>query len=147
MTALLVVLLAILLFAGVGAIAVVHVLWGLGSHWPEESEEALVRGVVGDGRRRMPPPWQCFAVALVLAAIAIWPLYVVAGVPGALRAEQGSYAVAGLFLARGLAGFTPRWKEHFAAEPFATRNRRYYSPLCLLLGAGYVALVAGAISS
>jgi hypothetical protein len=92
MSALPVVLLAVLWFAGVGAIAAVHALWRPGSHWPEEREELLMRGVVGDGRRRMPAGRQCFAVG-----------------------------------------------------PFATRNRRYYSPLCLLLGAGHVAQVAGAI--
>ena len=27
--------------------------------------------VIGDGRRRMPPPWQCFAVAVVLLAVAL----------------------------------------------------------------------------
>ena len=59
--------LAFLLFVGVGAIAVVHALWGLGSTWPEANQEALARGVVGDGRKRMPPPWQCFAVAALLA--------------------------------------------------------------------------------
>ena len=66
-------LMALLLTIGVGAIAVIHVMWGLGSHWPEASEEALARSVVGDGRRRMPPSWQCFLVALVLAVMALEP--------------------------------------------------------------------------
>jgi hypothetical protein len=55
---------------------------------------------------------------------------------------QGSFVIAGIFMARGLAGYSRRWREHFTDEPFATRNRRYYSPLCLLLGLAYVALVA-----
>ncbi len=136
------VLLAVLLFVGVGAIAGLHVLWGLGNPWPQATGEALARSVVGDGRRRMPPPWLCFAVALVLAAVALWPLYVVSAA-SPLLGMQGCFAIAGVFVARGLAGYSRRWKEHFTAEPFATYNRRYYSPLCLLLGAGYVALVAG----
>ena len=70
------VLMALLLTIGVGAVAVIHVVWGLGSHWPEASEEALARSVVGDGRSRMPPPWQCFLVALVLGVMALWPWYV-----------------------------------------------------------------------
>ncbi len=135
-------LMALLLTIGVGAIAVVHVVWGLGSHWPEESEEALARSVVGDGRRRMPPPWQCFLVALVLAVMALWPWYVLGRIaePAVLA---GTYMIAGIFVARGIAGFSHRWKAHFTVEPFATRNRRYYSPYCLLLGVGYIALVAG----
>jgi hypothetical protein len=42
-----------------------------------------------------------------------------------------------------MAGYSPRWREHFRDEPFATRDRRYYSPYCLLMGVGYLALLAG----
>ncbi len=54
-----------------------------------------------------------------------------------------AFAVAGLFVVRGMAGYSPRWREHFRDEPFATRDRRYYSPYCLLMGVGYLALLAG----
>lgn len=135
-------LLALLLTIGVGAVAAIHVMWGLGSHWPEASEEALVRGVVGDGRRRMPPPWQCFAVAAGLAAMALWPWYAVGRIADPV-VLAGSYAIAGIFMARGIAGYSVRWRSHFKDEPFATRNRKYYSPYCLLIGIGYIALVAG----
>lgn len=138
-------LLAVVLLLGVGAIAVLHGLWGLGSLWPETSEEKLARSVVGDGRRHMPPPWLCFAVAAVLAVVALWPLYVVT-LASDVVARQGSFVIAGIFMARGIAGYSRRWREHFTDEPFATRNRRYYSPLCLLLGAAYIALVSGEFS-
>ena len=135
-------LMALLLTIGVGAVAVIHVVWGFGSHWPEASEEALARSVVGDGRRRMAHSWQCCLVALVLAVMALWPWYVLGRIaePAVLA---GTYMIAGIFVARGIAGFSHRWKAHFTVEPFATRNRRYYSPYCLLLGVGYIALVAG----
>jgi hypothetical protein len=90
----------------------------------------------------MPPPWQCFAVALALAAMALWPWYVLGRI-GDHFVLAGTYTIAGIFMARGIAGFSARWRTHFTAEPFATRNRRYYSPYCLLLGVGYIALVAG----
>ena len=67
------VLFAFLLFVGVGVLAVIHAMWGLGYDWPEATEEALARSVVGDGRRHMPPAWQCYAVAAVLALVALWP--------------------------------------------------------------------------
>ncbi len=136
------VLLAFLLTIGVGAVAVIHLMWALGSHWPEASEEALVRAVVGDGRRRMPPAWQSVAVAILLVAMAFWPWYAVGRIHDPL-VLAGSYTVAGVFVARGIAGYSMRWRSHFKEEPFATRNRRYYSPYCLLLGIGYIALVAG----
>ena len=86
--------LAFLLFIGVGAIAVVHALWGLGSSWPEANQEALARGVVGDGRRRMPPAWQCFAVAALLALVALWPWYVL-GRGSEPTVLTGTFAIAG----------------------------------------------------
>ena len=134
--------LAFLLFVGVGAIAVVHVLWGLGSSWPEATHEALARGVVGDGRRRMPPPGQCFAVAAVLTVVALWPWYVL-GRGSEPAVMTGTFAIAGAFVARGWAGYSPRWRSHFNDEPFAARDKRYYAPYSLLLGVGYVALLAG----
>lgn len=135
-------MLAILLFLGVGAAAAVHLLWGLGSTWPEANAEALARSVVGDGRRRMPSSRQCFAVAALLALVALWPFVMIGRgeVPLVLAV---SFAIAGLFIVRGLAGYSPRWRGRFSDEPFATRDRRYYSPFCLLMGVGYLAVLAG----
>jgi hypothetical protein len=136
------VVLGLLLFLGVGAVAVVHALWGLGSTWPEANAEALARSVVGDGRRRMPPSWLCFAVAAALAALALWP-FLMLGHGQAPWTLAASVAIAGLFILRGLAGYSPRWRGRFWDQPFATRDRRYYSPFCLLPGVGYLALLAG----
>ena len=36
----------------------------------------LARAVIGDGRRRMPPRFACLALSLVLAMVALWPLWV-----------------------------------------------------------------------
>ena len=59
---------------------------------------------------------------LVLAAMALWPWYVVGRIsqPAVLA---GTYMIAGIFVARGIAGFSHRWRAHFTIEPFATRNR------------------------
>jgi hypothetical protein len=135
-------LLALLLFGGVGAIAVIHFQWRRGNHWPEANEEALARAVVGDGRRRMPSPVACYLVAGLLAAVALWPFYA-SDHDNQLVTLLVTFAIAGLFAARGLAGYSRRWREHFTAEPFTTRDRQYYSPLCLLFCIGYVALVFG----
>ena len=76
------------------------------------TEEALARSVVGDGRRRMPPSWACFGVAVMLALVAAWP-FVLLGRPEEPWAQSVTYAVAGVFVARGVAGFTPTWKGYF----------------------------------
>ena len=132
-------LLAVLLFTIVGALSLIHFQWGRGSYWPEESEEALARAVVGDGRRHMPPPIACIAVSAVLALVALWPLCAVAGITD-LPVPQTSVTIGGVLVGRGLAGYVPRWRELFSDEPFATRDKRFYSPLCIVLGLGYAAL-------
>ena len=134
--------LAFLLFAVVFALSLIHFRWSRGSHWPEESEAALARSVVGDGRRRMPSRIACLAVSSVLALVALWPLCVVDRA-SELAIRQVSMVIAGTFVARGIAGYTVRWRQHFYDEPFASRDKRYYSPLCLVLGLGYAAFASG----
>jgi len=46
-----------------------------------------------------------------------------------------------VFIARGILGYTPGWRARFPTEPFATLDRKNYSPLCLWIGAGYIILV------
>lgn len=139
-------LLALILFAVVFALSFIHFRWSRGSHWPEESEAALARAVIGDGRRRMPSPRACLAVAFVLALVAFWPFFAL-GYATELEIRQGSMVLAGLFVARGIAGYTPRWRGYFHDQPFTTRDKRYYSPLCLLLGLGYAAFAAGDLAA
>jgi hypothetical protein len=115
------VLFAVLLFLGVGVLAVIHAMWGLGYNWPEANEEAL---------------------AGVLALVALWP-FVLLGRDELPWVQAVTFSIAGVFVARGVAGYTPTWRGHFRDEPFATRNRRYYSPYCLLMGVGYLSLLAG----
>jgi hypothetical protein len=139
--------LALLLAAVVWIIAVLHASWGLGNHWPAESEERLAKAAVGThGITRVPNPAQCFAVAAVLTGVASWPLFA-AGLlaeawPRWLTLLAGA-GIAAVFLGRGIAGYTTAWRSRFLEEPFATYDQRYYSPLCLLLGAGYfIVLIA-----
>jgi hypothetical protein len=124
------------------SLSFLHFQWSRGRHWPERSEEALARAVVGDGRRRMPSRLACLAASFVLAIVAVWPLCVV-GHATDLSVRQGTMVIAGTFVARGIVGYTPRWRGLFHDEPFATRDRRYYSPVSLLLGLGYAAFASG----
>jgi hypothetical protein len=140
--------LAIVLALVVWFIAVLHASWGLGNHWPADSGERLAKAAVGTpGITRMPSPTQCFAVAAILTGVASWPLFAVGLLAEAwsrwltLLAGAGIVAV---FLGRGIAGFTSAWRSRFPEQPFASYDRAYYSPLCLVLGAGYLAiLIAG----
>ena len=138
-------LLAIALWAVLAAIAVLHAAWGLGSHWPCESEESLVRTAGGTpGATRMYPPSACFAVAAILAGVSAWPLFATGLLPVAwpswLTALAGA-GIAAVFVVRGIAGYVPAWRTLHSAEPFATLDRRFYAPLCFALGAGFIVIL------
>jgi hypothetical protein len=143
-------LLAVLLWIVLAAIATLHAAWGLGSHWPCESEERLVKAAGGTpGVRKMHPPASCFTVAALLAGVSAWPLFAVRLLPEAwprwltLLAGAG---IAAVFVARGLAGYTSWWRARFSEQPFARLDRLAYSPLCLLLGAGYLTILIARVS-
>ena len=121
-------------------IALAHVWWGLGGIWPAASEAVLARTVIGDGRVRMPAPWQCFAVAVALVVVAAWP-WVIVSWPQSRLVLIGSVVIGAVFFIRGSAGYSPRWRAHFTSEPFRTRDFYLYSPLCLALGVGFIALL------
>jgi hypothetical protein len=140
--------LAMALSAVVYGIAVLHAAWGLGSHWPADSAERLAKSAVGTrGVTRMPGAAACLTVAALLAGVASWPLFA-AGIlaeawPHWLTQLAGA-GIAAVFLGRGIAGYTNTWRRRFPERPFASYDRRYYSPLCLALGVGTLAiLIAG----
>lgn len=138
-------LLAIVLWTVLAAIGVLHAAWGLGSHWPCESEASLVRTAGGSpGATRMYPPSACFTVAAMIVGISVWPLFAAGLLPApwpswlTLLAGAG---IAAVFVARGVAGYVPAWRRLHSAEPFATLDRRVYAPLCLAIGTGFFILL------
>lgn len=127
------------------AIAGLHAYWGRGGLWPASSEDELVATVIGNARaRRMPSPGLSLLVALAIAVTAIWPL-LLEQMPGVAATRPfillGGLAIMAVFLLRGVAGFLPAWRRLHPREPFASYDRRYYSPLCLLIAAGYAVLL------
>jgi uncharacterized protein DUF3995 len=137
--------LAILLSAVVFVISAIHAYWGFGGYWPAGSPERLAKAAVGTPNVKMvPSAGACFLVAAVLAGVAAWPLFAAGLLPAVwprwltLLAGGG---MAAAFVGRGLAGYTAAWRRRFSEEPFASLDRLAYSPLCLLLGAGYIALL------
>ena len=115
------------------ALAILHVLWGIGFWFPIEDEAQLVRTVAGfSGAEEMPGAVPCalVAVALFMAVTCLW------WPPGPFRFLT-LVVIGALFLARGLAAFTPFWRRMAPAEPFATLDRKYYGPLCVALGLGF----------
>lgn len=134
--------LALLLTVVLLAIAIAHAYWGLGGLWPERSEAELARAVIGTGQSRMPSAAACFTVAIVLLIVAAWPWLLVFWPSRSFVLTVG-VAIAAVFFVRGLAAYSPRWRSHFPAEPFATRDRRLYGPLCMVLATGFASLMSG----
>lgn len=138
------ILIAWLLAAILTLIAALHVYWGIGGVWPGTDSRSCARAVAGfKGIEAMPSPSASFAVAAAIIAAALVAL-ALAGVY-AQPFERISLAGVALFIGlvfagRGLAGFTPWWRRLTPEMPFAHLDRRYYSPLCLLLGVGFIAL-------
>lgn len=126
-----------------GAIAGLHAYWGWGRLWPAASEAELVATVIGDARaKRMPSPSLCLLVALAIAVTAIRPLLLACRTGSAVPLRLGGFAIMAVFLLRGVGGFLPAWRRLHPREPFASYDRRYYSPLCLLIAAGYAVLLS-----
>lgn len=121
-------------------LAMAHAWWATGRIWPVASASLLARAVIGDGRVRMPPPWQCAAVALGLAAVAAWP-WVVLRWPDSQIVLIGSIVIGAMFFLRGTAGYSPRWRGRFKDRPFRTLDFYVYSPLCLAVGVGFIKLL------
>jgi Protein of unknown function (DUF3995) len=139
---------ALAIFLLLTAIAGIHVLWGIGVRWPRKTEAELVTAVIGHKRDTMPSPNQCYlaalaifipgAIALMLAGLVQTPL------PPWLVLLAGTGAAL-VFAGRGIAGYVPAWRALHPREPFASLDRHYYSPFCLLLAAGLAVLLANAM--
>ena len=130
------------LIVGLGAIALLHGYWGLGGLWPAKDEATLAALVIGrTPGGRMPPPAACFGVCLaILAGVGLTAAVSFASLaPPLSLLLLVAYAVfTAVFVLRGVAGYVPAIWRRSAGTPFVRLNTRYYSPLCLLLGAGLV---------
>jgi hypothetical protein len=141
--------LALALAIPLTAIAALHAYWGIGGVWPGTDRASCARAVVGFNNL-MPSPAACFAVAIVilvtlLVALALGGWF---ATPLDRIRLSGMALLIGLgFLARGVAGYTPWWRRLTPEQPFARLDTRFYSPLCLALGAGFVALSFGGFAS
>jgi hypothetical protein len=135
---------AVIILLTLTAVAILHVAWGLGASFPAADREDLFLLVVGATRRSEVPG----LVESLLAAIAIFiagltaPL--VSGaltlpLPSALITALGGFVTL-VFLGRGLAPYTSVWRRHFSKEPFASLDRSWYGPFCLLLAVCFAIL-------
>ena len=131
---------ASLLFIPILAVAFAHLLWAFGGKWPMQNREMLARTVIGiAGVTRMPPFAYTFVYALAAFAAGIVALSLSDAAVGITSQVIGA-VLAVLLLARGIAGYTPKWRAWRSEQPFSAMDRKYYSPLAIYLGLGFFIL-------
>lgn len=135
-------LVASLIFVALLAVAIAHFIWSIGGTWPIRNEALLAKTVVGlPGITKMPPKIASFAVAAAVLAAGIVALSLADDMAGGGWLTAVGVLLGLLFLGRGTLGYTAGWRARFSEEPFATLDRKNYSPLCLAIGAGFLILV------
>lgn len=135
-------LIAAFMFVALLSVSVAHLLWSLGQTWPIRSEKLLAQTVVGfRDIERMPPRLASLAVSLATLAAGIIALALADHDGGGPALTLLGLPLAAVFLARGAIGYTAWWADKTPEPNFRLNDRRVYSPLCLLLGAGFLALV------
>jgi hypothetical protein len=132
---------AAIVFIPLLAVAIAHFLWFLGRSWPIKDQELLARTVIGRTGVTRVPRLPSLVVTIAALAAGIIALALADHSGGGLPLTLLGALLAAIFLARGLIGYTAGWRARFPVEPFATLDRRNYSPLCLLLGGGFLILV------
>lgn len=136
-------LIAAFMFIALLAVSTAHFLWSVGKTWPIRGEKLLAQTVVGfRDIERMPPRLASFAVAVATLAAGIIALALADHDSGGLPLSLLGLPLAAVFLARGIVGYLPWWAEKTPEPNFRLNDRRVYSPLCLFLGLGFIALVA-----
>jgi hypothetical protein len=132
---------ASIVFVVLLAVALAPLLWALGSRWPIRDPELLAKTVIGRPGVTRVPRLASLVVAVLAFAAGIVALSLADHDAGALWLTALGVVLAAIFLGRGALGYTAGWRARFSVEPFVTNDRRVYSPLCLIVGAGFLILV------
>ena len=134
-------LVAGLVFVPLLAVALACFIWSLGVAWPLRDRALLARTVIGRPGARV-PRLMSLMVALFVLGAGTFALALADPEAGGLALTLCGAVLGALFLARGWAGYTAGWRRIFSEQPFATLDRKTYSPLALAIGAGFFLLVA-----
>jgi hypothetical protein len=134
-------LIASFMFIILLAVSFAHLLWTFGNTWPIRSEKLLAQTVVGfRDIEHMPPRLASLAVAMFTLLAGIIALSLADHDAGGTTLTLLGLPFAAIFLGRGVAGYTAWWAAKTPEPNFRLNDRRVYSPLCLFLGLGFVAL-------
>lgn len=132
---------AAIMFIPLLAIAIATFVWSLGGSWPIRDKAMLPDVVLGIPGTARIPRLGAFLTSVAVLAAGIVALALADHTGGGVWLTVLGAVLGGAFIGRGVFGYMEWWRVLFSAEPFATLDRRNYSPLCLVLGAGFLLLV------
>lgn len=128
------------MFIALFAIAIAHLLWGFGRNWPIRDQKLLAQTVVGTAGVERVPRLPSLGVGLATLAMGIFALALADHDSGGSMMSVLGIGCGLIFLARGIVGYTPWWAAQTPEPSFRFNDRRVYSPICLFLGVGFIAL-------
>jgi hypothetical protein len=123
------------------AVGLAHLLWSIGSRWPIKDPELLAKTVIGRPGITRVPRLISLVVAVLTLAAGLFALSLADHDAGDWWLTGIGVVLAAVFLGRGAFGYSAAFRARYSLEPFVTNNRRVYSPLCLIVGAGFLILV------
>lgn len=119
---------------GLTAISTLHCVWATGSSWPLPDRQALSEQVAGKSNQPPPSRAACMAVAGLLAVAASLVDGHPRRTPWLSRVgSAGVVLVLGVRGSLGMAGRTDLLSPGSTSRAFRSRDRRIYSPTCLIL--------------
>jgi hypothetical protein len=139
-------MLAGLLIVVLMTLAALHAYWGLGGVWPASDRISLAQTIIGTRRGHIPGLGPSLFVTGCLLAVAVFVAwragwFPALGLPVWLWGT-GFFGATTVFAGRGIAGFIPAVFRYAEGSPFYRLNLIFYSPLCLAIAAGMIALWA-----
>lgn len=138
-------ILAYILCAILTVISALHVFWAAGGSWPGHDRKSLALTVIGaNGIEKMPPAWVTELVACCIMIAGICPLFWVGVFQFPLSDTLLWLAMVVLvlvFVGRGISGYLSFFRNSNSEQPFADLDQKYYSPLCLFIGLGFIILL------
>lgn len=124
-------------------LALIHVYWGLGGKWGNDS---AIPTNENNEKIINPKLFECFTVAIVLLLFSLLVLKKIEILPFNLPnwiQEYGLWGVSLLFIIRAIGDFKyVGFSKKIKTTKFAQMDTKYFSPLCLLIALLGIALTA-----